>query len=727
LLASAAALLGYILLVEHPLRRQRELQSSRIILPGLNPSLVTNIEIHPWGMAIIQASRQGSTNGSWSLAGPASYPAQPQRIATLLALLAKLEWAEPPLTAKELNNRPNAQEDFGFTKPLYTLLLQGSGPDRRLEIGFLSVFNDRVFIQVVGNNAIYQASSEILWWIPPDKKYWRDPSLLNVTNLTFQTLRVRAHGNEFDLERDPTNQLWTLHKLSLVARADTAKINDLLSRLQTLSVSNFVSDDPKADLDSYGLQSSDSTPELALSFLDHTNTVAALQMGHSATNHPGLVFARRDAPGSIVEVAKEPLLPWLAPFTNFLDQHFVSLSPSLVESITVAGEDYFELRKQTNGQWMVKAGQKQFSADAPLMEYWLAGLTNVPTEIVKTVVTEFSEYGLNHPALRYTIRFAPEAGPQAEARLEFGTNQAGKVFERRLGEDAVNTINSEDFAALPRVSWQLRDRQVWNFASSNVVSVTDHQNGGSNKLLRDPDGNWTYAPGFNNQVPINSPATEECVFRMGRLRAIYWDAVGDQNLERFGFGKTNHEVEFAVKHGATNQIFSIRFGIRSPYLHPYATVVRDGERLVFEFPADLYESLVEPNLPVFSARPAVSSTISLDEIKDFSGMEDRWARQADSISAFLWHRLSKQEQEVLTNYPSSASNLKKAQEVVVHALNRAILGPSIYEHDLFKGISLRPATTNLMRQNPTGLRVADLNRLLLEDAYPLELSRSQFR
>jgi hypothetical protein len=600
LLATTAFILAFIVLVEQPLRRQREQQASHVILPGLDPSLVTNIEIHPWGQPIIQAVRQSSTN-AWSLVRPAAYPAQNQYIAALLTLLAKLEWVDR-LNVKDLNDRPNAQEEFGFTKPRFTILLQGSGPDRRLEIGDLGVFGDRVFVQVVGNNAIDQAAADILWWIPPDKNLWRDRSLLNLTNLSFQTLRVRAAGKEFDLELDTTNHLWVMHKLSFVARADTPKINELLGRLQTLSISNFVNDDTQADLDSYGLQSSDTTPDLVLTFLDHTNAVAALQVGRSPTNRPGLVFARRDAPGSIVEVAKEPLQAWLAPYTNFLDQHFISLSPSLVESITVQGDDSFVVQKQTNGQWLVKAGQKQFPADGELMDYWLASLTNVPTEIVKTVVTEFSEYGLNHPALQYTVRFVPQAGAQSEARLEFGTNQTGQVFERRLGEDGVNTFSAQDFAGLPRISWQLRDRQVWRFESSNVVSVTIHQLGGKIKYLRDPDGGWTCAPGFNSQVPINSPAIEECVVRMGRLRAIYWDGVGDENLNRFGFDKTSHDVEFEVKHGASNEIFRIQFGAPSLFLHPYASVVRDGERLVFEFPADFYESLVEPNLTLYTAR-----------------------------------------------------------------------------------------------------------------------------
>jgi hypothetical protein len=236
------------------------------------------------------------------------------------------------------------------------------------------------------------------------------------------------------------------------------------------------------------------------------------------------------------------------------------------------------------------------------MDYWLAGLTNVPTEIAKTVVTDFSPYGLNHPALQYTVHFGSGAGAEVEARIEFGTNQAGNVFERRLGEDPVNTINPGEFDRLPRVSWQLRDRQVWSFESSNVVSITVLQRGGKLAYLRDPDGNWTYAPGFNSQVAINSPALEECVFRVGRLRAIYWDAVGDQPVDRFGFAKTSYEVDFEVKHGAANEIFRIQFGERSPFLHPYASVVRDGQRLIFEFPADLFQDLVEPNLTLPTAR-----------------------------------------------------------------------------------------------------------------------------
>ncbi len=90
---------------------------------------------------------------------------------------------------------------------------------------------------------------------------------------------------------------------------------------------------------------------------------------------------------------------------------------------------------------------------------------------------------------------------------------------------------------------------------------------------------------------------------MGRLRAIYWDGVGEDHLERFGFPQADYQLDFEVKQGGTNRIYNIQFGERSPtHYHPYASVERDGQRLIFEFPAGLYDNLVQSNLTLYTAR-----------------------------------------------------------------------------------------------------------------------------
>jgi len=117
-------------------------------------------------------------------------------------------------------------------------------------------------------------------------------------------------------------------------------------------------------------------------------------------------------------------------------------------------------------------------------------------------------------------------------------------------------------------------------------------------------------------------------------------------------------------------------------------------------------------------------TFSLDEIKDLSGIVNRLRQQSDPVSAFLWRRFSTSDRVMMTNYQPSELSSKHAQDVVLQALNTQIWEPSIFEKARFKGVLLRPETTDLRKQSPIGSSLARLNRLLLEDAYPVELSRN---
>lgn len=598
LLTAAVVVFGFIALIEYPIRQERLRQASRSVLPGLDPATVTNVEIQPWGQPAIHAQRSAPGGRLWRLTQPIAYPAQAEPIEALLTNLAALEWKDR-ITDQELKDRPNAQAQFGFTKPQYSILIQDAAGDHRLEVGDLSPMGDEVFLSLVGGTAIYLTGADLLKDVPSNKDKWRDPALLNLTAIPFDELTVRSAARELQLRRDPASHLWYLvHPVA--ARADTAKITDLLERLNALPVSRFVSDDPQADLEGFGLQASPQTPSLTLLFSNGPNRVASVQIGSSPTNALEMVYARHQETSNIVLVARDPLGAWLGDYTNFLDQHFISLPPSLIESIETHGEDEFVVRKKTTGEWNVE-GRENFLADSGLMEFWLSTLTNIPTAIEKTVVADFTEYGLSRPALRYTIRFNPEVGSNSVAQLEFGTNKNGQVFERRTDEDFVNSIGRDEFGRLPQASWQLRDRRIWNFESSNVVSVTIRQEGATRKYLRDPEGEWTFAPGYQGLPAINSFSVEEGVHRIGKLTAIYWDGIGDDPSDHFGFRQVNHSLEFEVKRPTGIETLRIEFGARSLYSHPYAAIVRNGQRLIFEFPADLYENFVEHDLIIPAA------------------------------------------------------------------------------------------------------------------------------
>jgi hypothetical protein len=433
-----------------------------------------------------------------------------------------------------------------------------------------------------------------------DKDPWRDLSLLDPARLAFQSLQVRSAGRGFELERDPTNHLWFMKNPVHDARADNARINELLERLAGLRVRQFVSDDPKADLELYGLQSSPQTPNLDLTFWRGTKLAAQLQVGASPSNQPSLAFARRQDPGNVVMIDREALRPWQGAYTNFLDYHFISLSPDSIGAITVQGDGRFTVQKQTNGQWLVRAATS-FPADAVLMRDWLASFTNIQTQIEKTVATDLSVYGLKRPLLQYTLHSEGGARGQSNtllAQIEFGADRSGTIFERRPDESFVNIINADDFNRLPRAAWQLRDRRIWTFESSNVLSLTIHQLGSTRKYLRDPEGQWTFAPGSHGPPLVNWFSLEEGVFRLGHLSAVYWSGVGDAHWQDFGFARTDFSLSFEVKRAGRTETCSIAFGDRSPYSYPYASVMRDGQRLMFEFPVDLFENFVEHDMTI---------------------------------------------------------------------------------------------------------------------------------
>lgn len=152
---------------------------------------------------------------------------------------------------------------------------------------------------------------------------------------------------------------------------------------------------------------------------------------------------------------------------------------------------------------------------------------------------------------------------------------------------------------------------------------------------------------------------------------------------------------------------------------------RFAQESLIQHPGPTGAEIIEANVALIESQSGW--WFSVDEVKDYSALAERLRQRSDSVSAFLWHSLSNQDQAALTNYQPSAPSSNQ----VVNTLNDIIRFPCIYEVERFKGVSLRPETAWLMKQSPTNSTLADanrqlLNRFLLEDAYPREFSKVQF-
>jgi len=118
--------------------------------------------------------------------------------------------------------------------------------------------------------------------------------------------------------------------------------------------------------------------------------------------------------------------------------------------------------------------------------------------------------------------------------------------------------------------------------------------------------------------------------------------------------------------------------------------------------------------------PPDSTTFSVFQIQNLTRFLSELKSHSDKVSAFLWQESSRADKMLLTNYQPSPQ-ISRQSEDVVQVLNKIIDGPCIYENVRFQGILLRPETSSLLKEQPKGAKLAHLNRLLLEDAFPAEL------
>ncbi len=96
----------------------------------------------------------------------------------------------------------------------------------------------------------------------------------------------------------------------------------------------------------------------------------------------------------------------------------------------------------------------------------------------------------------------------------------------------------------------------------------------------------------------------------------------------------------------------------------------------------------------------------------------------DAVSTYLKANLSAPTLAALEKF--SAADPLPLRTNLIPNLNTLITNQSLYDSQRFAGVTLRPETQTLLARNPSGAALPHLNRLLLDDAYPREISRGGF-
>lgn len=130
-------------------------------------------------------------------------------------------------------------------------------------------------------------------------------------------------------------------------------------------------------------------------------------------------------------------------------------------------------------------------------------------------------------------------------------------------------------------------------------------------------------------------------------------------------------------------------------------------------------------LQILSARG--SPDFSPDDIRDEPLFISRLVGRSDPLSAHLWEQMSESTQRALMALNSGdGSPPPSTLKLLTDDLNKALRGNSLYSAERFAGVRLGKETEDYLKSGPQGDGLVLLNRWLLEDAYPSELTYNEF-
>jgi hypothetical protein len=351
-----------------------------------------------------------------------------------------------------------------------------------------------------------------------------------------------------------------------------------------------VSDDPKEDLEGYGLQ----TPEADLVLALGSNAVFQIQIGKSPTNDPKQVYARCLSHTNVVLVSTSLASLVQQQYTAFRDHQLLSFRPSTIDRIEGRGTEPFTVQRQSGNAWQI-VNPFQAQTDPELMQDFLERVARLEViRFEKDAVADFTPYGLVQPIREYafqtTITNAGIVTNQTVVQASFGsspTNEIDKIYCRRSDENSVYVV-SRDALSLPSAAFELRDRRLWSFDSSNVVAITVVQREAKKQFVRD-----TLTHAWVKDDAIITAAIDDVLHRLGELQADYWWAKGEQAARHFGTSTSNYQIYLDLSENADKHQLALAFGhLASGGQQIYAAIVlEEGQPVIFKFPAQLFADI----------------------------------------------------------------------------------------------------------------------------------------
>jgi hypothetical protein len=555
-------------------------------LPGFNARKVNAVQIEFKGTNILKIVRE---ENRWTLQHPIHYPGMGEGPELLLYVLERLQPTGYVDLGKKGNNPDFASYGLDPPRAVLRFGLTGDPPALELHLGSLTPLEDMVYARTLSQPGLFILPKDFQRAVPMSANFWRDPNLIHLggNQLEADTISIRSGPRLMTLQHNRTNGTWQVTQPVPIKRGDKARIEQMLVNVWNWQVVGFVSDDPRIDLEQFGLHS----PVAELVLGRGTNRLAAVQFGKSPPDQPGFVFARILNYTNVVVVPKPGLDDLRAPVWDFCDHRLADpIGPSELARVEVKAGGNFVLSQSTNGVWRLTA-PTSLPADEALVMDLLRNLQLMEAlELKRELVADFSQFGLAKPSASYTLRTRGGTN-QIHTQITFGNSasDAGdRLYARRWDKDSVYVVANATRQSLPSYSYELRERRIWNFLPNEVTKITIEDGAKATILQRNTAGQWT-RPG--RQLAANEVRDLKTALSfLGQFQVVDWTTRGADKLAGFDILSRKKSLTLELLRDGQTLHRKIQFGRKSQRQNPYAfaTDPLEQEPVVFEFPANTF-------------------------------------------------------------------------------------------------------------------------------------------
>lgn len=417
----------------------------------------------------------------WTLLVPVADSVDEPTVNSMLSGLADAERAQT-ITEKSSND-----EEFGLDAPelIVTVTVREEEQEQEytLSLGSKTPTSSDYYARVGETPAVITVSSSLKTNLDKTLYDVRDKTILDlipeqVKHAEFSITQAETGLSE-TIRLSQTNETWEITSPK-VFKADTTKMNTLLSSMTAAKIAEFVEETPQ-DLAQYGLDQ----PGRRLSLVvGDDDTQKILLLGRQDDENNG-VYAKHAVAENVFLVPAHLLENFPNSVNDLRDRALLSYNNEDVQQIELVSADerlVLELQQPaeegeeaeavetTEPSWRI-VQPAAYEANSTKVSSWLWDAREIAVEqFVSDGPVDLSLYGLDPPQLSLSIWTTGQEQPQQLLLGNADAEQTG-VYAKLAGQDSIMLVTSEALEQVKKTAFDLRKRNILAFTQDSVEKM----------------------------------------------------------------------------------------------------------------------------------------------------------------------------------------------------------------------------------------------------------------